>query len=92
MNAANLQQVGRLAFRVEGDWWVVYHAQTATMDGAIELSRISMALVQTDERKMQFIAFMRDVFADLIEMTLGVRPQFPLPPQESAEHEKAGRA
>ena len=31
------QQVGRLAMRVEGNYWVAYYALTDTMDEALDL-------------------------------------------------------
>lgn len=88
-----LAQVGRLAFRHEGDWWVVYYApETHTMADAIELGRVAMNLVQTKERRDQFIQFARDVYSDMVEQALGVRPTFPTAPQPAPEHERAGNS
>jgi hypothetical protein len=88
-----LAQVGRLAFRHEGDWWVVYWApETHTMTGAVELGRVAIALVQTHVRRDQFIQFARDVYADMAEQAIGVRPVFPIEPQPAPEHERAGNS
>lgn len=88
-----LAQIGRLAFRHEGDWWVVYWApETHTMEKAVELARVAMNLVQTKERRDQFIQFARDVYADMVEGSLGVRPVFPTEPQPAPEHERAGNS
>lgn len=87
-----LAQVGRLAFRDEVAWWVVYWApNTHNMKDATELARVSMNLVQTKERRDQFIQFARDVYADMVERCVGVRPVFPIEPQPAPEHERAGR-
>lgn len=88
-----LAQVGRLAFRHEGDWWVVYWApETYTMEGATELARVAMGLVQTDQRRKEFIQFARDIYADAAEQAIGVRPVFPTEPQPAPEHERAGNS
>lgn len=88
-----LAQIGRLAFRHEGDWWVVYWApETSTMAKAVELGRVAMDLVQTKQRRDQFIAFARDVYADMAEQAIGVRPEFPTEPQPAPEHERVGSA
>ncbi len=85
------QQVGRLALRVEGDWWVAYYALPATMDGAIELGRIAMRLVQDRARKEAFMALMRDAIEEFIaEMFDGQSPDWIT--ATAPEHERAGRA
>lgn len=86
----NLEKVGRIAFRHEGDWWVAYHAQVETMQGAVELARVGMGFVMDSVRKRQFIQFVRDIYADAIEEKIGVRPQFPKEPEPAPEHERAG--
>ena len=95
--SAALQQVGRLAFRHEGDDWVAYYApETHSMVGAQELARVKMGLVaslgRALERQTQFIALVRDLFADICEARIGVRPAFPAEPQPAPEHERSGRA
>lgn len=92
MSGPELQQVGRLAMRGEGDWWVAYYAEVGTMDGAHELARVSMGLVREQKRRDQFIGLMRELYADLVEGALGIRPTFPEPPQPAPEHERSGHA
>ncbi len=85
------QNLLRLALRVEGDWWVAYAAEPATMDGAVELGRVHMTLVQKPKRKTAWMGFMRDCLTDLIRATTGLTPSgFETRP--APEHEKAGRA
>lgn len=87
------QEIGRLALRVEGDWWNAYLAQSGTMDDAIHLGSIRFsAVAENDERKQAFMLLMRDVMADLIESAIGQRPIWPDPPEIAPEHERAGRA
>jgi hypothetical protein len=86
-------QPGRLALRVEGDMWNAYFAKPATMDGAILIGSIKMQAVVKEHRKEAFIALMRDVFSDLIEDIVGIRPTWPIPEGEPApEHERSGSA
>lgn len=85
------QQVGRIAFRVEGDWWVAYYAKPNTMDDAIELGRIAMRLVYDPGRKEQFMAIMRGAVGEFMQDVFGKEPDgFSV--QAAPEHERAGRA
>lgn len=87
------KQIGRLAMRHEGMWWVAYYALTGTMDGAVELGRIAMRFVDIHpERRDGFIAFMRDAVADIIEEKIGQRPVWPNAPQSAPESERAGHS
>ena len=45
------QQVGRLAMRVEGDFWRAYYAMPGTMEGALLLGSIAMGAVQREGPK-----------------------------------------
>lgn len=84
------QQVGRLALRVEGDWWVAYFAKPATMEGAIELARIAMRLVQDRARKEAFMALMRDAVDEFLQDIYGERGDWHT--RGAPEHERSGRA
>lgn len=86
------KQIGRLAYRVEGDTWVAYYAPLDSMEGAILLGSIAMKLVQSEDRKQQFMTLMQDCFGDLTEELWGQRATFPDPPRRAPEHERAGRA
>lgn len=87
----NLQQIGRLALRVEGDNWNAYYAMPGTMDGAVLLGSIRMAIARHPDRKKQFMALMRDAVADLIEKTSGARPEWN-EPRRAPERERSGSA
>lgn len=83
-----LAQVGRVAFRTEGDNWNAYFAMPDTMKGAIYLGSMRFTLVTRDDRKDAFIALMRECVGDLMEETMGRRPVWPLPPQKAPERER----
>ncbi len=83
-------QVGRLAFRHEGDWWVAYYAQPDSMAGARELGRILMqGVVCNPPRKEEFMTLMRNVLADAFDGAIGIRPTWG-GPQTAPEHERSG--
>lgn len=83
-------QVGRLAMRHEGDWWVAYYAMPNTMDDAIEIGRVRMtAVVPRPERKAQFLDAMREIVSDIVEEKAGVRPTWG-GVHAAPEHERAG--
>lgn len=87
------EQIGRLAMRVEGDWWVAYYAMPETMDGAIELARIDMGIVVDPRPKSAFMDIMRGAVTDIIKERCGATPQWPEPEGRPApEHERSGRA
>lgn len=81
------QQMGRIAFRLEGDWWVAYYAMKDTMEGALELARIQMAMVVNHpQRKNAFMKIMRDYIKSVV-------PAFEIANEEPApEHERSGSA
>jgi len=85
-------QVGRLAMRQEGDYWVAYFARQETMNDAIPLASIKMVIVRRNlDRKMAFLNLMQEVVADAIEEETGVRPGWggiTIAP----EHERVGNA
>jgi len=85
-------KIGRLALREEGDLWVAYYAMPDTMDGAIHLGSIRMAIVlRQTERKSAFMALMRDAVSDLIFSQTGQRVGW-TGPERAPEYERAGRA
>jgi len=81
------KRMGRLVFREKCEFWVAYFALDKTMNGALELGRIRMALVERPDRKNQFMDTMREVFGDLCQQELGVRPKC-LGPEIAPEHER----
>lgn len=88
-NEFALRKIGRLALRVEGSMWVAYYAMPNTMDGAIMLAMIQMALILDPDRKKQFMDLMRDCVGDIIADATGTRPEWPDPPQPAPEQERA---
>lgn len=93
----DLKQMGRLALRREGKWWVAYYAMPNTMNGALPLGRIRMTLVEGDtarhaRNKQGFMDLMREAVSDMIQDSIGVRPVWPDGPQPAPEHERSGEA
>ena len=88
----NEGQIGRLAMRHEGDSWNAYYALPDTMEGALFLGGVRMAIVASKERKDAFLAFMREAVGDIIQEKTGVRPIWPKPPEAAPEHERSGHA
>ncbi|MGR3456050.1 hypothetical protein [Pseudooceanicola sp.] len=83
--------VGRLAMRVEGDWWVAYYAAPDSMADAIELGRVKMGIVQEPERRDGFMALMKGAITDFIRDTTGAEADWP-DVRPAPEHERSGRA
>jgi hypothetical protein len=69
-----LQEVGRLAMRVEGDFWCAYWAMPDTMKDAVPLGTIAMAIVEDEKRKEAFMGIMRSYMEQMIEKKIGVKP------------------
>lgn len=89
-------QLGRLAMRLEGDYWNAYYATPGTMKDAILLGSVKMQFVIGNhenqmQRKEQFMQTMRDCVADIIEEATGSRPTWG-GPRTAPEHERSGRA
>jgi hypothetical protein len=68
---------GRLAFRVDGDFWNAYYADDDTMDDAFLLGSLHMRFVIIPERRAQFITLMQEAVGDITEEVLGMRPVWP---------------
>ncbi len=84
-------KAGRLALREEGDNWNAYYALAETMEGAIFLGSIRMAIViSSADRKREFMQLMRDVVSDILR-EIGHRPIWG-DPETGPEHERAGNA
>ena len=79
------QEMGRLAFRHEGNWWVAYYALPDTMEGALELARIQMAFVVNHPQR-------KDAFMKLIQQGIStIAPEFMVANQRPApESERSG--
>jgi hypothetical protein len=88
----SIQQVGRLALRVEGHFWVAYYALPNTMKDAILLGQVQMQFVQDKDRKDAFISLMQEAVSDIIAERTGVRPVWSNGPQPAPEAERSGHA
>jgi hypothetical protein len=89
---SDLKKMGRLAFRVEGNLWCAYYALPGTMADAIFLGSIRLQFVEDAERKLVFMALMKEAVGDLLEEKTGERPQWPEGEQPAPEHERGGNA
>jgi hypothetical protein len=69
-------EAGRLAMRVQGDWWVAYYALSDTMEGAIELARVRMSLMENPDSRDQFLNAMRDVLGRGLAQVVGGNPEW----------------
>lgn len=84
------EMIGRLAMRHEGDLWVAYYALTDTMEGAVLLGSIKMALVVENTKcKDAFMSLMRECVSDMLEEKLGTRPTWQ-GAHAAPEHERSG--
>lgn len=87
---SELQKIGRLAMRHEGELWNAYYALPDTMEEPVFLGSIRMgAVVGNAERKTAFMHMMRDIVSDIIEESTGIRPTWG-GPQTAPAHERAG--
>ena len=84
--------LGRLAMRVEGDYWVAYWTELHSMDRAIRIGTLKMTLVANPVIKDAFMELMKQAFSQLAKDTLGVDTHWPDPPEPGPEHERSGRA
>jgi hypothetical protein len=81
----------RLAFRLEGRWWVCYLAKPGTMDGAVELARIVERVAEDDEVRKLFTDLMRRALLELCEEVFGERPEH-VATRPAPESERGGNA
>jgi len=88
VDKSQLQQVGRLALRVEGAYWNAYYAKPDTMDGAILLGSIQFSIIaQNETHKQAFMNMMRAVVGDLLS-GIAKAPVTWLDPVKAPEHER----
>lgn len=80
-------KVGRLAFRVEGDNWVCYYAMPSTMEGAIWMGSIRMAIVENQDCKELFMSTMKRALEKFLPAIESWRE-----PEQAPEHERSGSA
>ena len=88
----SLMQIGRIAFRHEGIYWIAYYAPESTMKDALQIGSILFNAIANDSgRREAFISLMRDVMTTAFQETLGVSPEWN-EPVEAPEHEKSGHS
>ena len=80
----------RIAFRVEGEVWTAYLANTDTMTGAIWMGSIAMQLVLNAKRKQAFMDLMKSAMNDAVK-AMGSKVTS-WGEQQAPESERAGRA
>lgn len=83
--------MGRLAMRVEGDWWVAYYALPDSMKGALRLGKVHMTVVQDKERKQAFMDLFKSFIAEIIKRGHGADVEH-WAIESAPEHERSGRA
>lgn len=67
-----LREMGRLALRDEGEFWVAYYAKPNTMDGAIKLGSIRLHLIkENEELRSEFMTMMKNTVSASIETITG---------------------
>jgi hypothetical protein len=85
-------QVGRLAMRVEGEFWNAYLAKTDTMADAVLLGSMRLSVVEASpENRDLFSDLMRVAMSEFVFQTTGIRAEF-RGGHAAPEHERAGRA
>lgn len=87
----SLQQLGRLALRVEGENWCAYYALPSTMVGAIFLGSIRMSLVEDKDCKQAFMDLMRMALGIVLKEVVGEEPKWEAPIL-APENERSGSA
>jgi hypothetical protein len=86
------QDVGRIAFRVEGEWWNAYWApRQDSMEGAVSLGSVRMNLASDPTVKASFMEAMKQAFVFAVKDAVGIAPTWndPVP---APERERSGRA
>jgi hypothetical protein len=92
MTPSDALQVGRLAFRREGERVHAYWARTETMDGAVWIGSILVSVCDAEPAVWDgFKNLMRDAFSGVVFQDMGIRPAWG-GEQPAPEHERAGRA
>jgi hypothetical protein len=59
-------QIGRIALRVEGDFWRAYFAEPDTMKGATMIGSIRLTCLTNPECKRSFIDLMQQATAAVV--------------------------
>jgi len=84
---SEVKQVGRLAMRVEGQWWVAYFASPDSMKDAIRLGKVRMNVVQDEGRKQAYMRIFRSFIAEIIKGSVGKEPDWSI--EDAPAHERS---
>jgi hypothetical protein len=88
----NRVEIGRLAFRVEGELWNAYWApRQDSMEGAVSLGSIRMNLARDQLVKDAFMATMKLAFSVVARDVIGTDPTWRAP-EPAPERERSGSA
>jgi hypothetical protein len=83
-----MPDVGRLAFRDEGKFWVCYFTKLDTLVDAIPLGSIRMNIVESnDEIRTQFMDLMKNIMSKAVEHATGRAPDY-FDERPAPEHER----
>jgi len=85
-----IPEFGRLAMRVEGDWWVAYFANPNTMDRALQIGRVHMSVAGI--HKDETLEYFKGVVSKMVKTAAGHDLVWPNAPRTAPEHEKVGRS
>lgn len=81
---------GRLAMRIEGEYWIAYFAELDTMEQAIVLGSIKLSLITNNpDRKQAFVDLMQGCLNDAIEAATGHAPSRWGAVRDAPEHERS---
>ena len=83
-----MQEVGRLKLRVEGDWWNAYYEVDSV---EIHLGSFAMRLARVESLKAAWMDLMRQAVSVIIHDITGFKPTWG-DPRPAPEHERSGSA
>lgn len=86
------EQVGRIAMRQEGNLWVGRYAEPHSMEDAVFLGSIQLALVHDPELKKVFLALLEEGLTLILNGKGNGEFSFESEPTPAPEHERAGNA
>ena len=74
------QEVGRIALRVEGDWWNGYWVpEQNSMAGAVHLASVTLNAAYDPKVKQAFIDLMKSIFSSATKEAFGLEASFDPP-------------
>lgn len=85
---SNLKEMGRVAFREEGDKWNAYYAMPDTMKGSLYLGALNIDLARNPALKHAFMDLMRHVVSVMLEEVVGEKPIWKEPIDAPAHERK----